>query len=386
MGQTLRFLDADVLQLVTAHPLPPLSLPPSTIDAVRYAAIEDRLAALLATDRDTLVLGGEAILTLEALARGAGGPATRSVNLVSGPYGAMMGHWLGAAGGEVRTVQAAEGQSVEPAALRTALEQGPADVVCIVHAEAATGVVNPLAELAAAAHEAGAVVLVDAVASVGAERLPIDALDLDAVVIGPQKALSGPAGVAALVAGPRLWQLLEGNPQAPRDSILSLLDVRDRWLAAGRRVLPFYPHHLEMAALDRAINAIVTEGLDLVIARHHLARDATRAGLRTLDVPLWVRADQQAASGVTLLRPPAGLTATALLERVRIPAPVEAAPGPLADSALRVVHTGAHASLPAVVAAIAALADALAQLGVKVDAQTALDTVHATWSDGGPAA
>jgi aspartate aminotransferase-like enzyme len=359
-----------------------MSMHPSTVDAVRYAAIEDRLAALLATRYDTLVLGGEAILTLEALARSAGGPATRTVNVVSGPYGAMLGHWLGATGGDVRTVQAAEGRAADPAALATALEQGPADIVCIVHAEAATGVVNPLSELTVAAHEAGAVVLVDAVASVGAEPLPIDALDLDAVVIGPQKALSGPAGVAALVAGPRLWQLLERNPQAPRDSILSLLDVRDRWLSNGRRALPFYPHHLEMEALDEAISRLATEGLDRVIERHRAARDATRAGLRSLGLTLWVRDDDEAASAVTLLRPPDGVTATALFDRVRLPAPVEPAPGPLADSALRIVHTGAHASLPSVLAAIAALADALAQVGVQADAPAALDAAHAAWSDG----
>jgi aspartate aminotransferase-like enzyme len=358
-----------------------MSLPAPTIDAVRYAAIEDRLAALLATNRDTLVLGGEAILTLEALARGAGGPATRAVHVVSGPYGAMMGHWLGAAGGDVRTVRAADGHAVDPATLRTALEQGPADVVCIVHAEAATGVVNPLSELAAAAHQAGAVVLVDAVASVAAEPLTIDTLDLDAVVIGPQKAMSGPAGVAALVAGSRLWQLLERNPHAPRDSILSLLDVRDRWLSNGRRVLPFYPHHLEMEALDQAINRLAAEGLDAVITRHRAARDATRAGLRSLGLPLWVADDDQAASAVTLLRSPAGVPASALLDRVRIPAPVEPAPGPLADTALRVAHTGAHASLPSVFAAVAALADALAQLGIDADAQAALETAHAAWKD-----
>jgi aspartate aminotransferase-like enzyme len=359
--------------------------PPSTIDAVRYAAIEDRLAALLATNHDTLVLGGEAILPLEALARSAGGPATRAVNLVSGPYGAMMGRWLGGAGGEVRTVQAADGQAIDPAALRTALEQGPADVVCIVHAEAATGVVNPLSELAAVAHEAGAVVLVDAVASVGSEALPIDELDLDAVVIGPQKAMSGPAGVSALVAGPRLWQLLERNSQAPRGSILSLLDVRDRWLATGRRVLSFYPHHHEMEALDHAIQRLAAEGFDAVIARHHAARDATRAGLRTLGLTLWVSDDAQAASGVTLLRPPAEVTAATLLERIRLPAPVELAPDLLADSALRVVHTGVDASLPSVFAALAALADALARLGIEADAQAALETARAAWSGGPPA-
>ena len=356
-----------------------MSQPPPTIDAARYAGIEDRLASVLATNRDTLVLGGEAILTLEALARGAGGPTTRSVNVVTGPYGAMMGHWLGGAGGDVRTVQAADGQAADPAALQTALKQGPADVVCIVHAEAATGVVNPLSELAAASHEAGAVVLVDAVASVGSEPLPIDALDLDAVVIGPQKAMSGPAGVAALVAGPRLWELLERNPLAPRDSILSLLDVRDRWLSTGRRVLPFYPHHLEMDALDRSIERLAVEGLDAVVARHRSARDATRAGLRSLELALWVHDDEQAASGVTLVRPPTGVTADALLGRVRIPAPVQAAPDPLDDRALRVVHTAADASLPSVFAVIAGLADAIAQLGIRADAQAALDSAHAAW-------
>jgi aspartate aminotransferase-like enzyme len=357
-----------------------MSSRPPTIDAARYAAIEDRLAELLATNRDTLVFGGEAIVTLEALARSAGGPGTRAVNVVSGPYGAMMGHWLGGYGGDVRTVQAAEGQAADPAALRTALERGPADLVCIVHAEAATGVVNLLSELAAVAHEAGAVVLVDAVASVGSEPLPIDALDLDAVVIGPQKAMSGPAGVAALVAGPRLWQLLERNPLAPRDSILSLLDVRDRWLSTGRVALPFYPHHLEMEALDQAIGRLAGDGLDVVVSRHRSARDATRAGLRSLGVSLWVDADEQAASGVTLLRAPAGVTASALLNRLRIPAPVEAAPAPLADSALRVVHTGADASLPTVCAAIAAIADAIAQLGIAADAPAALEAAQVSWS------
>jgi aspartate aminotransferase-like enzyme len=357
-----------------------MSQPPPTIDAARYAGIEDRLATLLATNRDTLVLGGEAILTLEALARGAGGPATRAVNVVSGPYGTIMGRWLGGAGGDVRTVQAAEGQAADPAALRTALEQAPADVVCIVHAEAATGVVNPLSALAAVAHEAGAVVLVDAVASIGSEPLPIDPLDLDAVVIGPQKAMGGPAGVAALVAGSRLWPLLERNPQAPRDSILSLLDIRDRWLLTGRRVLPFYPHHLEMEALDQSIDRLADEGLDAVIARHRAARDATRAGLRSLGLTLWVDGDEQAASGVTLLRPPAGIGTAALLGRVRLPAPIELAPDPLADRALRVVHTGADASAPSVFAALAALADAIAQCGIDADAQAALKTAQAAWS------
>jgi aspartate aminotransferase-like enzyme len=356
-----------------------MSAYPPTIDAARYAAIEDRLASLLQTRRDTSVIGGEAILALEALARGVGSPDTRALNVVTGPYGAMMGHWLGAAGGEVRTLQASDGHVIGGDQLRAALAQQPADVVCVVHAEAATGVVNPLAQLADVSHEAGAVLLVDAVASVAAEPLEIDDLGLDAVVIGPQKAMGGPAGVCGLFAADDVWELIKRNPAAPRDSILSLADLHDRWIGTGRTALPFVPHHLEMLALDQALGRLEAEGLDAVIARHRRARDATRAGLAALGLDRWVADDADAAAVATLARPPAGVTVAALLERVRLPGSVEAAPGSLADAALRVTHSGAAASVGAVLLSVATVGDALVQLGVTVDAARALAAAQAAW-------
>jgi aspartate aminotransferase-like enzyme len=353
---------------------------PPTIAADRYAAIEDRLAAVLDTRRETIVIGGEAILALEALARAVGGPDTRAVNVVTGPYGAMMGHWLGAAGAQVRTIRSAPGRAIETDALHAALADDPADVVCVVHGEAATGVVNPLAELAAATHDAGAVLLVDAVASVAAEPLAIDALGLDATVVGPQKAMAGPAGVCGLVTGDRLWDLVRRNPVAPRDSILSLLDLREHWTAAGRGTLPFVPHHLEMLALDAALARLAHEGMDAVIARHRHARDATRAGLAALGLELWVRDDAEASSVATLARPPRGLGAQELLGQVRLAAPVEPAPGALGDTALRVMHHGEAGRLPAVRATIAALGDALGRAGASADVSGALDAAETAWA------
>jgi len=357
-----------------------MSVSPPTVDAVRYAAIEDRLAALLRTRHDTLVIGGEAILALEALARGVGGPDTHALNVVTGPYGAMMGHWLGASGGEVRTIEAADGHAIGASELSAALAERPTDVVCVVHGEAATGVVNPLAELAAVTRAAGAVLLVDAVASVGAEPLELDALGLDAVVIGPQKAMGGPAGVCGLCADDRTWELIDRNPAAPRDSILSLADLRDRWLRGGRRALPFVPHHLEMLALDQALGRLESEGLNAVVARHRRARDATRAGLAGLGLKLWVADDIEAAAVATLVRPPAGIRPDAVLARMRLPAVVEAAPGALAGAALRVMHNGPAASQHAALEAVVAIGDALAQLGVTVDLSPALAAAQAAWA------
>lgn len=349
------------------------------IDASAYAATERRLARLLETERDVLLLQGEAVLALEAVARGLGGPGVRALNLVSGPYGIVFGDWLAAGGATVEQRTAQAGRALGPDAVRDALALGRFDLVSVVHAEAANGVVNPLREIAAVAHAAGAIVVVDAVASVGAEPLAIDDWDLDLVTIGPQKALAGPAGVCALVAGDRGWAAIERNPSAPRESILSLLDWKQRWIDAGRQQVPGYVYEHEMRALTAALDELSADpGLRQLVERHRLAGAATRAGARALGLEPWVAHDPEAASVATPLRPPGGVSPSDLVtaagrcldgERAGL---VTAAPGPLAESAIRVNHTGAAAQPSSVLAALRALAGAIGELGLEADVDAAL--------------
>lgn len=354
-----------------------MAMPP--IDAATYAWTERRLATLLDTTQSPLLLQGEAILVLEAAARGLGGPGVKALNLVSGPYGEAIGNWLAVGGAEVEHVSVEFDRALDPSAVRTVLAGGGFDIVSVVHAEAATGVVNPLAEIAEAVHEAGAVLMVDAVASVGAEPLPIDELGLDLVMIGPQKAMAGPAGVCALIANERSWARIAANPAAPRDSILSLLDWKQRWIDGGRRQIPGYAYEHEMRALIAALDALDGDiGLERLIDRHQRARAGTRAGAGALGLEPWVADEQHAAAVVTLLRPPAGVsvqtladaTAPYLGERNR--GLVTPAPGPLAVRALRVNHTGAAANPECVIAAITALSSGLRRLGLSSDLNAAL--------------
>ena len=112
--------------------------------------------------------------------------------------------------------------------LASALDRvGRVDVVSLVHAEAATGVVNDLAAIAQMAKSIGALVVVDAVASVGAEPLDMDAWGLDLVVLSAQKALAGPSGASIVVTSPGAWEALGRHPSPWRRSVLSLLDWRD---------------------------------------------------------------------------------------------------------------------------------------------------------------
>ena len=355
---------------------------PLVVDAREYAATEARLRALVRTTRDVILLQGESIVALEAMARGLGAPTSRAVNVITSQYGAALGRWLAAAGASVENIDVGRQRGVRLDEVQAALERGPVDIVSVVHAEAATGASSPVAEIAKCAHEAGALVLVDAVASIGAEPLEIDAWDLDLTALSAQKALSGPAGVCAVAISDRAWQALEANPAAPRDSALSLLDWRERWIRAGRQAIPQIPHHLETRALAVALERVEQEGLDATISRHRRSRDATRAGLRAAGLAPWVTDDAGAAAIATLVATPAGLEPGELLAAAlsAVPdAPLELAPGPLAQQALRVAHTGENARLPAVLAALTALAFGLESQGIETDAGAALSAALSGW-------
>jgi aspartate aminotransferase-like enzyme len=352
-----------------------------TVDAQRYARIEERFAQLLGAP-SLFLLQGEAIVPLEAVARSIGRPGSHALNIVTGPYGEGFGAWLTQQGVNVRTLAVPFNRAVSVDEVRDALATNERfDFVSVVHAEAATGVVNDLKEIAALARRAGALTIVDAVASVGAEVLDIEGWGLDVTVVSAQKALAGPAGVTGVAVSDAAWAAIADNPTAPRDSVLSLLDWRQRWLESDRTALPTIPNHLETLALDVTVSQVAAEGLANVIARHADARDACRRGLRALGMQPWVAADSEAAAVATTVAVPEGISVDALVTAAfesaqsASPPALGAAPGPLASVAIRVGHTGARATTEEVLAAVVALGRGLTDLGVDSDVDAATSVV-----------
>jgi aspartate aminotransferase-like enzyme len=354
------------------------------VTAAEYADIEDRCGQLFGTAQSPLVFQGEAAVALEAVARGLGRPGGRALNLVTGPYGSTFGLWLSEAGTEVENVVTAFDRAVSPDQVEQALDRfGPADLVSVVHAEAATGVVNDLAAIAKVARSRGALVVVDAVASVGADPLAIDDWHLDAVVLSTQKALAGPAGASVVALNARAWAALSENPAPWRTSVLSLLDWKDRWVLAGRSVLPVLPSHLETRALGAAAARALSEGMDAIVARHQAAAAATRAALGPLGLQPWVEHPGEAASVATLVRAPAvggGEFVRACMANWHDEAaPITPAPLTLSQQALRVNHSGRRANLATVWSAIGAMGAGLRALGQAPDLGTALTAASDAW-------
>ncbi|MEU5754972.1 aminotransferase class V-fold PLP-dependent enzyme [Streptomyces sp. NPDC047829] len=363
------------------HPF--LDLAP--LSAGRFAAIEDRVARLLGTGQDVVIMQGEALLPLESAIRAAAGQGTVALNIITGPYGQTFGNWLRDCGATVHDLAVPFHTAVSAEQVRRAFAEHPEiDFVSLVHAEAATGNTNPVAEIGEAVREQGALFYLDAVASVGAEPVLPDAWGVDLCVIGAQKAMGGPAGVSAVSVSERAWARMAANPHAPRRSYLSLLDWKERWIDGGRKALLHAPAQLEMLALEACVERIEAEGPETVRARHASAAAATRAGALALGGGLepYVHEARDAAPVATTLRVPAGTDASELVARALASdptLPLAAGGGALAKEMVRVNHYGPDATPGAVQGCLAALGAALAEGGVGTDLGAARRAAESAW-------
>lgn len=184
---------------------------------------------------------------------------------------------------EITEVPVEPGAPGDPAALRDAAESVGAAGILTVHVETATGVRHPIEEIASAAHEVGAVVMVDGIASVGGETLHIDRMGIDALVTGTQKGLEAPPGLGILGLSQRGRERVEARSERP-DSWYLDLKVWD-WYRAEWGA--WHPHPVTMPtslllALASSMRRIMEVGLDSWIARRAELAKKCREGLREL--------------------------------------------------------------------------------------------------------
>lgn len=280
--------------MTVTHPL--LDLAPLT--AAHFASIERRVAALLSTEQDVVITQGEALLPLEGCIRSGARAGSTALNVVTGPYGQTFGNWLRDCGATVVDLEVPFHTAVTAAQVEQALAAHPEiDFVSLVHAEAATGNTNPVAEIGEVVRAHGALFYLDAVASIGAEPVLPDAWGVDMCIIGAQKAMGGPAGVSAVSVSARAWERFAANPAAPRRSYLSLLDWKERWIDGGRKALLHAPAQLEMLALEACVERIVALVPGVVTADAAAVRESAAEALALYErIPSYQRAIERSGA------------------------------------------------------------------------------------------
>ncbi|MFT8710380.1 MAG: aminotransferase class V-fold PLP-dependent enzyme [Sporolactobacillus sp.] len=245
----------------------------------------DQWAWALSTKTRPVLVPGEAILAIEAVAASVAGRGRKFLNIVTGPYGQQFSDWLRSGGADVVDLSTPYDCVVTAATVEEAIKQHHPDAVAFVQAEAVTGGSNPTEAILAICQQQHIITIIDAVSAIGAEPVLMDSWGIDIVVVGAQKALAGPNGISAVGVSSRGWNFIETNREAPRHSALSLLDLKNAsdYIAPAAANLPI----LEARALLSAFEKCEAEGLAAITDRHQRAAASARAGVRQLGLKLW---------------------------------------------------------------------------------------------------
>jgi pyridoxamine---pyruvate transaminase len=340
---------------------------------------ERKLAEVMKTKHEVVLMQGEAVLGLEAAARALVQPGTRALNLVSGVYAAWFGDWLRDYGAEVIEHTVPYDEAIDPTDVARLLDENEGiELVALVHSETPSGVENPLSEIGPLAHQHGALMLADIVSSLAGTDVRIDDWHVDLAVAGPQKCLAGPPGISLISVSERAWQAMEDNPSAPRGSFLSLLDWKHKWIDGGRVAFPYTPSVSDVNGVNAALTEVLeTGGVDASVARHALAARATRAGVRGMGLELWPKSEDYAANCVTAVRCPEGLDVPAALLHIRerYGVMLSGGYGELKAKLFRLGHMGPGARSLNPLVAVGALGRGLADLGADVNVGAGTEAV-----------
>ena len=172
------------------------------------------IAGLLETESPVYTLTASGTGAMEAVVANLTSPADRVLIVSGGKFGDRWGEIFHAYGCLSETLQFEPGEAIDIAAVAEAARTGNPDILACTHVESSTGLLLDIERLSQSLPEPRPCLLVDAIASLGADELKMDEWRIDAVVAASQKAFASPPGVGFVVLGPRAQELAKSPGQA----------------------------------------------------------------------------------------------------------------------------------------------------------------------------
>ena len=325
-----------------------------------YERVLTRLRDVCRTENDVLLFGSSGTGAFESAVANLVSPGEPHLVVSAGAFGERWEAMLAAFGAEVDVLRYAWGETPDADDLRARLREREAKAVWLVHSETSTGVVADIRALAAAAKEAGALVVVDAVSSLGAIPCETDMWGLDVVVAGSQKALMCPPGLGLAAVSKAALAATGSSPRF-------YFDWERTRVAQQTLDAPVTLPVSLVCGLDVALGLIAEEGLDAVFDRHLRLGRAARAGAKALGLELFSPDDDRSAV-VTAVRTPEGCDATELVNglRDRFGITIANGHGALKGKVFRLAHIGWFDVFD-VTTQLAAVEIVLAELGADIE-------------------
>jgi aspartate aminotransferase-like enzyme len=267
-----------------------------------YADCVRILKALFRTENELYIISGSGTAGMEAAVANFGRDK-KIVSLVNGKFGDRFAK-IGQRYGSVTTLASEWGTPLDLGALERELKAG-AEVVTMVHNETSAGIRNPAPEVAHLARKYDALFIMDGITSIGGDVVEVDRWGVDVAVVGSQKCLAAPAGLAAVSVSERAWDRISEK----RPYYLDMAAYRKSGKGTPMET-PYTPAVPLFLALHEACKIIEEEGVEARIQRHRRMADAVRAAAKDWGIELFPRIDEHHAysNTATAMRIPEGIS------------------------------------------------------------------------------
>ncbi len=249
------------------------------------ADVTANLKWLHQTEHDVLMLTVSGTGAMEAGIINFFSPGDRVLVVHNGKFGERWAEVANAFALDVVEVTAPWGQPIDPNGVKSALDADTAKAikgVIVTHSETSTGVINDLETISTHVKAHGALIIVDAVTSMGAVNVPIDSWGLDVVCSGSQKGFMIPPGLGFVTVSPKAWEAYK-VAKLPR----YYMDLGKYSKGAAKNTTPFTPPVNLIFALQAALTMMKAEGLENIFARHQRHMHASRAAVTAMGLTLY---------------------------------------------------------------------------------------------------
>ena len=337
----------------------------------------ERLKTIYKTQHDVLLYPSSGSGVMEAAIANFVAPGDKVLALTVGVFGDRWAEMARRYGADVEVISVKPGTAIDPAVVAARLAADTTReiaVVLVTHNETSTSVTNDIQAISAARGNHPALLMVDAVSSLGAIDVDKDGWNLDVVVAGSQKSLMIPPGIGVMAVGPRAWAKADAtsNPKF-------YWDARAAQKALEKWQNPYTPPVSLLFGLQEALKMIEEEGLQDIFARHRKMRNAVRAAIKVLGLqPL--AEDYCASNAVTGIIPPEGIDAKKIQKIMREKYGVTTAGGQkaLEGKIFRIGHMG-YCAINDVIVTIAMLEMTLVELGMDIELGSGVRAALTEW-------
>lgn len=348
-----------------------------------YNKVRGMLKDLLGAHSASIyVMVGEAVLGLEAAVANLVKPGCKVLVVANGVFGEGFADIVKAYRGIPILVGARDDEwrrGIEVSVIDRELERNKdISIVTLVHCDTPSAILNDLPSVAKVVKEREALLIVDAVSSIGGVPIEFDKNKVDVLIGGSQKVLNAPAGLTIMAISKAAWEAIY------RTNYSGLYLNLRTWMESldVHGVFPYTMSDVLVYALEEALKMLFNEGLDNVYKRHLMARRASWRAVEALELTPFPASINDSSPTVTAFLTPSGISDGELRDYMwrKYGVMLAGSWGRLQGKVIRVGHMGVQASRTHLLIAYTALAKALKDLGRKVSISKVVDAIEDEFS------